>query len=377
MTLEEIKAELQSILEKLASDEEMTEEEVQELEDKAEALEEEKRSLVAKAEKRSATLERVANAVDVEVVEETTEVREEKNMDKEYRSAYFKRLLGRELTEEETRAFAKSGVAGAIPTETSDEILRKITKVAPMLDEITLLNVKGNVSFAVEGTKNAAGLHTENAAITGDADTLVTVTLGGYEITKLVQVSKSVETMTVDAFENWLTDMIAEMVGEKIEDLIINGTGSSQPSGIDKANTWDTTNSVSVAKTGSLTADNVRALIALLPAGYDRNAKILMNKKTLFNSFMGLQDNAKHDLVRESDGKFYVYGYEVLISDKVADNVAFLGDFKKYVANLSSEVEIVSQFDINTNSNKYLGCAIFDGKPAVADAFVKLDKATV
>lgn len=350
---------------------------VEALENEVSELEERKATLVAEAETRAATLERVAESNNVEVIEDIEEKREVKNdMEQEYRSAYFKRLLGRELTEEETRAYAVAGVKGAIPTETADEIIKKITKVAPMLDEITLLNVKGNVSFAVEGTKNSAGIHTENASITGDSDTLVTVTLGGYEITKLVQVSKSVETMTIDAFEAWLTDMIAEMVGEKIEDLIINGTGSSQPTGIEKANTWGATNSVTVAKTGTLSADNVRALIALLPAAYDRNAKILMNKKTLFNSFMGLQDNAKHDLVRENAGTFYVYGYEVLISDKVSDDVAYLGDFKKYVGNLSAEVEIVSQFDINTNSNKYLGCAIFDGKPAVENAFVKLAKAT-
>ena len=51
-----------------------------------------------------------------------------------------------------------------------------------MLNEVTLLQVKGAVKFVVEGTNNDAAIHTENAAITPAADTLTTVTLSGYEL---------------------------------------------------------------------------------------------------------------------------------------------------------------------------------------------------
>ena len=297
-------------------------------------------------------------------------------MNAEYRSAYFKRLLGRELTESEERAYTTSNAAGAIPTESADEVIKKITKLAPVLDEITLLKVRGNITFAVEGTKTKGAVHTENGAITPDSDTLVSVTLGGYEVTKLIQVSDAVSTMSIDEFEDWLTDMIAEMVATKIEDLVFNGTGTNEATGVDKANTWGATNSVTVAKTASLTADNVRALIALLPAGYDNGAKFYMNKKTLFNSVMGLQDNAKHDLVKEIDGKYFIYGYEVKTTDAIAENIAYLGNFKKYVGNFNKEIQVKKDFDMYKNSNLYLGVCIFDGKPAIGEAFVKLDKAT-
>ena len=182
--------------------------------------------------------------------------------------------------------------------------------------------------------------------------------------------------MSVAAFEEWLIDMIAEMLAEKLEDLVFNGTGSGQAKGI-LAETFTTgTNNVQVAKTGTLSADNVRTLISYLGAGYDRNAKFAMNKKTLFTAFMPLQDNAKHDLVRVEGGKYFIYGYEVIVSDKIANDTAILGDFKKYVGNLSEDVNVVSQFDINTNSNKYLGSCVFDGKVALLDAFVTLTKAT-
>ena len=59
---------------------------------------------------------------------------------KEYRDIYLSKLMGKELNEEERSVLVAND--GAIPTETQNTIFEKIIKKAPMLDEITLLNVK-------------------------------------------------------------------------------------------------------------------------------------------------------------------------------------------------------------------------------------------
>lgn len=300
------------------------------------------------------------------------------NKEAVYRVAFFKRLQGKELSPEELTAYSSgaSSAGAVIPTQTAEEIITKLKERAPLLQEITLLQVQGNVTFAVEGTNNAAAIHTENASITPAADTLVKVSLSGWEVTKLIQVSDTVKTMSINAFEGWLVDMLVESIADKISDMIINGTGSSQAKGIEKANTWGDTNSVSVAKAGSLTAANVQTLIGLLGGGYDANAKFIMSKKTLYTDFMPLQDNSKNDIVTREGRSYYVYGYPVLIESRVTEHEAYLGDLKKYVANLAESVNVKADFDIDTNSNKYLGVAIFDGAPALGEAFVKLVKAT-
>lgn len=300
------------------------------------------------------------------------------NKEAVYRVAFFKRLQGKELSPEELTAYSSgaSSAGAVIPTQTAEEIITKLKERAPLLQEITLLQVQGNVTFAVEGTNNAAAIHTENASITPAADTLTKVSLSGWEVTKLVQVSDTVKTMSINAFEGWLVDMLVESIADKISDLIINGTGSSQAKGIEKVNTWGDTNSVSVAKAGSLTAANVQTLIGLLGGGYDANAKFIMSKKTLYTDFMPLQDNSKNDIVTREGRSYYVYGYPVLIDSRVTEHEAYLGDLKKYVANLAESVNVKADFDIDTNSNKYLGVAIFDGAPALGEAFVKLVKAT-
>ena len=182
--------------------------------------------------------------------------------------------------------------------------------------------------------------------------------------------------MSITAFENWLVSKLAENIAYKIEDLLVNGTGTAEPKGIDKGVEWGETNSVSVAAAGSLTSANVQALIGLLPAAYDRNAKFAMNKKTLFTDFMPLQDNSKNSIVTVQNGKYFVYGYPVMLTDVVTTHEAFLGDWKKMVANLAENVNVKSAYDIDHNAYKYSGIAIFDCTVALSEAFVKLAKKT-
>lgn len=382
MRIKEIEARLAAIKKEIEErGDAMKAEEIDALEKETKELTEERAGLIAAAEKRNGILDNIAKGAGI--VSRTFEQKQD-NADPddpfgtpEYRSAWLKNLRRLPLTDAEKRAYANASDTGAevVPTQTANEIISKVKKLAPMLNEVTLLHVKGAVKFAVEGTNNDAAIHKENAAITAAADTLTTVTLTGYEIIKLVQISDTVMTMSIAAFESWIVDMLAEAIARKVEDFFINGTGSSQPKGIDKANTWGAENSVTVTKAGFLTAANVQTLIGLLNAGYDRNAKFAMSKKTLFTDFMPLQDNSKNHIVTVQGNNYFVYGYPVLLSDYVKEHEAFLGDFKKVCANLAENINVKNAYDIDTNSYKYSGIAIFDCTPAIGEAFVKLAKA--
>lgn len=384
MRIKEIEARLAAIKKEIEErGDAMKAEEIDALEKETKELTEERAGLIAAAEKRNGILDNIAKGGGVSV--RSFGKKEEDNTDPddpfgtpEYRSAWLKNLRRLPLTDAEKRAYANASGTGAevVPTQTANEIISKVKKLAPMLNEVTLLHVKGAVKFVVEGTNNDAAIHTENAAITPAADTLTTVTLSGYEIVKLVQISDTVMTMSIAAFESWIVDMLAEAIARKVEDFFINGTGTSQPKGIDKANTWGATNSVTVGASASLTAANVQTLIGLLNAGYDRNAKFVMSKRTLFTDFMPLQDTSKNHIVTVQGNSYFVYGYPVLLSDYVKEHEAFLGDFKKVCANFAESINVKNAYDIDTNSYKYSGIAIFDCQPAIGEAFVKLVKAT-
>lgn len=353
------------------------------LSDEVDALLEERKTLLDAAEQRRTMLGKIAGGAGREMRSfepqpQTPETREYGRDSEEYRSAWLKTIAGNELTETEQRAWstATASAGPLVPTQTANTIIEKVHQYAPLLDKITLLRVPGNVTYAVESEQADAAYHAENAAITAAETGLTSISLSAYEIVKLVQISKSVQKMALDVFESWLTDMLAKKIAKMISDTILKGTGSAQGTGIEKANTWGAANSVSVGKTDALTNNNVLDLIALLPGGYDANACFLMSKKTLFTDFMPLQDKSKNDLVRIEGGSYYVYGYPVMIDERVSDHEAYLADLSTVIGNMPEDVTITSDFDLKSNAFLFLGCAMFDCKPSQADAVRKLVKAS-
>ena len=182
--------------------------------------------------------------------------------------------------------------------------------------------------------------------------------------------------MSIDAFESWLVNKIARKIAEKIGQLIVYGSGSSEAQGIDKI-TWSAANSVTVAKTASLTAANVQALVALLNGGYDNGAEWLMSKTTFFADFHPLMNNSKDNIVTEQNGSYRVMGYPISFDDRITAHEAFLGNiYRGYVGNMPEDITVTSQFVTRENAYDFLGCAMFDGKVQATEAFVKLVKAT-
>ena len=313
------------------------------------------------------------------IEEPEVETMEDVRATKEYRSAFFKKLLGKPLTEVEERAYtsADNSAGAVIPVETANMIFEKMVKVAPMLNEITLLRVAGNIKFAIEGTRNAAALHTENAAITPAADTLTYVTLAGYEYAKVIRISKTVATMAIDAFETWLVNMLAEDIARAIEDAIINGDGSTEPKGIEHANTWDLTNAVLVDPTDGVDFDDIMDLMAILPNAYMSNAKFLCNNKMFYGSLAKVRDADGMPIYvkdMEAGVSFRIMGLPVILSDYVEDNTVYFGDFSKVIGNLSQDISVESstQSGFLANAIDFRGTAIFDCDIALPDAIRKL-----
>ena len=371
MTLEDVTKRLAELEEEVR--------ETQDVELVNKAIEEKKALLERKAEledleKRQAEAEALNNdEVEPDKVVENSNEKRGKEMDKkEFRTLWLKNLMGI-LTEEERAAYSTIANADAlIPEEMQADIITKAKEYAPILEEVTLLNVNGAVKFAVEGDNAAADVHTELASISAKSDSMVEVVLSAYELTKLIQISAAVKSMSVASFESWLIAQLAEAIAMKAESLIFNGTGSGQAQGIlTVKSTPDYT---------SITAANVLGLIGSLKSGYARNGKIAVNRKTFFTKLLSLELSVNNEVVKvatgEATGEYRILGADVLFTDSVEDDVVIYGDFRKYVANFAAPQNVVSQFDIDTNSYKYLGAAVFDGKVALAEAFKTIQPAT-
>lgn len=294
----------------------------------------------------------------------------------EYRNAFLKTLQGKPLTEVEQRAneIASKDAVGVMAQTTSDKIFNKLKEIAPLLTEVELLRVPGAVKFGVQNVNNDATLHTENAVQGAAADVLDTVSLNAYEIMKLISISAIVQKMSVNTFEAWLVDKLAEAVLVKAGDLLIYGTGSSQPKGVDYARTW-TDKSTAIQWAGAdPTANELISLIGLLKAGYHKRAKFLMNRQTMWVHLAKIRDDSKYPILNPEMDR--LFGYPILFDDNVAAGDIFFGDFKKIVANLADDIKVEASAAAGFTSNSvlYRATAIFDCTVAVPEAFVKTAK---
>lgn len=305
--------------------------------------------------------------------------------DKEYRNAWLKILQGKILSDNEQRAYstAANSALPAIPESTANEIIKKMYEVSPILQKCKIFHVPGNFKFAVEGANNDAALHTENAAITTAADTLGSVSLTGYEIVKLVKASRATANMTINAFESYIVEIIAEAIARKIENYIFVGTGNNQPGGV--AQGGKGTNGaytagidmVEVAASANITESDITTVYGMLASGYERNAVWAMSKATFFACFYALMNKSKNNIIEFANGKYYIMGCEVYFTGSLALGVAYLGDFAYIVGNYPQDITVVKSehSGLATNSIDYLGSCVFDSKPiAGLGAFVKFVK---
>ena len=314
----------------------------------------------------------------------------------EYRSAFFKTMLGHKLSEVEKRAFdlametrndaynTASNSGAVLPTQTLNEVIKKARTMGGLLGECRAFNMPTKIAIPIGTPSSAASWHTEAAAVDSEYVTTATVSFDGYEIMKVFSISEKVRKMSINAFEAYLVEELRACVLATIAAAIVSGTGSSQGSGLETI-TWTKTgatqNAVEIAANGSFTYAKVVEFVGLLKRGYAAGAKMAMNNKTLYSVFYSILDTANRpifiaDPKDESIGK--VLGFPVVIDDNIADNVVYLGNFGKYFGyNMPEGITVESSRESSFKKGvvDYRAMAIADCKPLVTEAFVKLYKA--
>lgn len=307
----------------------------------------------------------------------------------EYRSAFYKRMLGKELTETESRAFdaAKaekradsfntlSNSAAVVPTQTLKEIVKQARDTNGLYNEVRIFNVPSNLSVPVGTPTDAASWHTEGAAVDRSHVTATAVTFSGLELIKVLSMSAAVKRMEIAAFENYITQELRSSIADAIGAAIVSGTGNGQPRGILSGIDWTAANTVT---TTALTADDLLAAIAKLPAGYAGGAKFAMSTATLFGQVYALKDDQGAYLFTDpaNGGVHRLFGFPIVIDDNIPVGTVLFGNFKYYGVNIPEgvAVEVSRESGFTSGLIDFRALCIADGKPIVPGAFVKIEAA--
>lgn len=315
----------------------------------------------------------------------------------EYRSAFFKNLLGQKLTAFEGAAFKRAmdiveaekradafntvtSAAAVLPTSTLNEVVKKARTMGGLLSVCRSFNIPTKIAVPVGTPSSKAAWHTEGTAVVTETNSVATVAFNGFEILKIFSISAAAKKMSISAFESYMIDELTNCVMECIADGLVNGTGTEQGTGILNGITWGASNSTTFSKTAGLKYADCVKVVGMLKRGYAAGSKWAMNNATLYNLFYGLVDTNGRpifitDPKAETIGK--ILGFEVVIDDNLADEVILFGNFSYMGYNIPEGIviEVSRESSFKSGLIDYRALAVADCKPIVSEAFVKLTRA--
>lgn len=300
----------------------------------------------------------------------------------EYRKAFMENVLKGTPIPMELRQDANtltSDVASVIPTELVNQIIEKMDNVGMILPLITKTSYKAGVVIPTSTVKPVAtwvgtsgNVHGEGASSDRQKKTTGQITFSYFKLRCEISMSMEVGTMALSSFEAKFVENVANAMTYAIENAVINGTGTYQPTGI-------LTETPVTGQSLTDTSYNFAKLVeaeGVLPAEYESGAKWCMSKKT-FAKIQGMVDDNGQPIARVNFGlggslERTINGREVVVSPYVADNTLFMFDFSDYVLNTVYDMGITKKQDWDTEDLLTKAVMSVDGKVVDKNSLVKL-----
>ena len=316
----------------------------------------------------------------------------------EYRSAFYKTLLGQKLEDQEAQAYKRAMTimdaerradafntttdsAAVLPTQTLNEVIGKARDMGGIIKEARAFNVPSRLAVPIGTPATKAAWHTQGAPVATEKLTTAAVTFANHELIKILSMSAAVKRMSIDAFEAYLVDELTNSVLEAIAEALVNGEGATKGEGMGvlEGVTW-TANTNLVEYTTAPDYTDFAAMLGLLKRGYGRNAKFAMNNATLYNDVYTLTDENGRPLFvpdPRNDEIGRILGKDVVIDDYLEDGVILLGNWQYLGWNLAEGVLLEASRESSFKSGlvDFRALAIADTQVLVPEAFIKLDVA--
>ena len=370
--IEERSGEIHTAVETAEHDElEKLSAEITEMEERKAALLAEKAELEAKEEEARSFDE--SKATEIELPKAVMPEQEERKMfdinTVEYRNAWVKRLIGREMSEEERDAL--SGAGAVIPTMTVNAVFDKLVKPAELLGKVDVSQFPTYVRFPRATTNNAATSQAVGGPITESSDAVGYIDLVPNEYVKLLTVGADIDHMAVEAVHDWIVNNLVSNIRYAINKDILVGTGTNSLKGITTSVAADAT-----ALPATVTKASILKIMAALGGNYQEGAIWIMTPKMFFEDIMSL--TALNDYVIQNGFGYKLFGHDVVLMSEAlvsTKETIFYGDPKAYKVNIFKALE-VKQFETATSTNlQFRGATMADGELLDTNAFVRFAQA--
>lgn len=308
----------------------------------------------------------------------------------EYRKAFMNYVqTGTPISREFKNADAStktSDIGEMIPQTVLEKIVEKMEAVGMIYNLVTKTSYKGGLKIPTSSVKPTASWVAEGKGSDKQKKTVGSISFAYNKLRCAVSSSLEVETMSLAVFETTFIKNVSEAMIKAIEQAIISGTGSNQPTGI-LSETVVTGQNVDVAKTAKVTYETLVNAEAALPLAYEGEAKWFMTKKT-FMAFIGMTDDNKQPIARVNYGingkpERTLLGRQVILNDymtSINDTltsdtvVAFLFNPADYVLNSNLNMTIKKYEDNDTDDMVTKAIMLVDGKVVDKNSLVTITK---
>lgn len=365
MTVEQLNeraTEIRSLVEQQDADLDALEVEAQAIHDELEAR---RAAEAERAEQRSKVAEGAGD-----VVETINDIEKEKKemfgIDSiEYRDAWVKNLIHRELNEEERAAL--SAAANVIPKMTVDEVYDKLVKKAELLGRVDVTQFPNYVRFPVATTVNAAASGVVGTTITESSDVIGYVDLIPNDYVKLLTVGADIEHMGIPAIHDWIVNNLTDSIAYAINKDILVGSGTNSLKGISAS-----VNASATAIPATVTKASILGVMAALGSRYQEGAVWVMTPAMFYEKILSLSDLQAYTI---NDGfQFKLFGHDVILMSeaKISNKeTIFYGDPKAYKVNIFKPIEVKPFESATTTNFQFRGACMADGELLDTSAFVR------
>lgn len=304
------------------------------------------------------------------------------------RTAYFKDLAQRsglvfadgEMTREERAAFTHltSNTGAVVPTEVQNEIISLIDSSAVLFGDVH----RDNFQHIYEIPRHAAIAAGDAAATTEGAapaneeqNTFNTITINGDEIKKTFKMSRKMSVTSIAAFESYIINEMAARLAYAAEGKIID-TLSDATYGMAAANKITITG----ANAKLTKAKLVEALGKLKtfnnPAS--KGAIVYANGTTIWNQIAMVEDANDRSYFIQSEQtedptiQGRIFGKVVKQDDALADDAILIGYPDLFRSNIFDGISVDPYVEHGSQKRCWDGYLLYGGALAVPQAFAKI-----
>ena len=308
-----------------------------------------------------------------------------------YRTAFRDYLQGANddiLKMPEARADATTSttdIGAVIPVTILNKVIEKMADFGEIWALVTKTSYKGGLEIPISSAKPVAAWTAEGSVADKQKKVIAKISFNYYKLQIRVATTLVATTVSLDSYEDVVSNNIAEAMVLALEVAILNGTGVGQPLGLTVDP--DIVNKFEFVKASVDYQYWMTDFLGKIPLAYrkKKKGKILCNPLTFDKYMAGMVDSNGQPVARVTygiDGQpiYRFLGKEVILRDEISSldtaslSEPFLiyGDLADYLMNSALQITTRRYFDEDTDEFIEKSTLIADGKVADRNAFVIL-----